>query len=70
MSPARRPQTRGKYLVQVRPWSGPWRIVVRCHHLEYALTWLHDLKAEHPCVRVVHDGQLVASWQARPEQEA
>lgn len=59
-----------RYLVQVRRWSGPWRIVVRCWHLERALHWLHTLKREHPCVRVVHDGSIIESWESRLDQEA
>jgi len=60
-----------RYLVQVRPWSGPWRIVVRCWHLERATTWLHQLKDEgHPQVRIVHDGLVIASWRAQLDQEA
>lgn len=43
---------------------------MRCWHLEYALAWLHDLKTEHPCVRIVHDGRVIESWQAQHEQEA
>lgn len=65
-----RPAKARRYLVQVRRWSGPWRVVMRCWHLEYALAWLHDLKTEHPCVRIVHDGRVIESWQAQHEQEA
>jgi hypothetical protein len=65
-----RPTPATRYLVQVRRWSGPWRIVVRCWHLERALSWMHTLTREYPCVRIVHDGRLIESWQAQHTEEA
>lgn len=58
-----------RYLVQVRG-SGPWRLVAAVWEVERALFWFHELKAEHPCVRVVHDGRVLQSWMSAPHEEA